>query len=192
MREFVLAFHYNDFVCFQSAFNHSDIFHFRSRLDKTLLYCRIRLHHIDKRTAFLDGNRLCRHCYGILPYIQEHSDIGKLSREEFPVRIRHFGADRECSGFRINERVGEVHQALEFILGLVCHGYSHIRIPMTAGIFLADIYVSCLGFLIVKVGHLEFHQYGITLHDIGKERLCSRTHQGSDIHVPFTNVTAYR
>ena len=41
MRKFVLAFHYNDFVCLQSALNHGVIVHLRSCLDETLFYCRI-------------------------------------------------------------------------------------------------------------------------------------------------------
>ena len=40
-----------------------------------------------------------------------------------------------------------------------------------------------LGLLVIQVCHLEFHQNGITLDNIGKKRLCARTHQRTDIHV---------
>ena len=49
-----------------------------------------------------------------------------------------------------------------------------------------------LGLLVIQVCHLEFHQNGITLDNIGKKRLCARTHQRTDIHVSLTDVTAYR
>ena len=49
-----------------------------------------------------------------------------------------------------------------------------------------------LGLLVIQLCHLEFHQNGITLDNIGEKRLCARTHQRTDIHVSLTDVTAYR
>ena len=49
-----------------------------------------------------------------------------------------------------------------------------------------------LGLLVIQVCHLEFHQNGITLDNIGEKRLCARTHQRTDIHVSLTDVTVYR
>ena len=49
-----------------------------------------------------------------------------------------------------------------------------------------------LGLLVIQVCHLEFHQNGITLDNIGMKRLCARTHQRTDINMPLTDVTAYR
>ena len=63
---------------------------------------------------------------------------------------------------------------------------------MTARILLSEVHIPGLGLLVIQVCHLEFHQNGITLDNIGQKRLRARTHQRTDIHVPLTDVTAYR
>ena len=62
---------------------------------------------------------------------------------------------------------------------------------MTVRILLSEVHVPGLGLLIVEVGHLEFHGHGVALYDIGQKRLRSGTHQSSDIHVSFSDVTTY-
>ena len=63
---------------------------------------------------------------------------------------------------------------------------------MAAGILLSKIHISGHGLLVIQISHLELHQNCITLDDIGQKRLRPGTYQRTDIHMPLTDISAYR
>ena len=91
--QFVVTFHDYSFTRQKASFHHGHIVRFRSEFDEAFFGYPVVSEDEYVCTVLFRHYRFRRHYHCIFTDVEKQGDVGKLAREQFPLRIRHFGPD---------------------------------------------------------------------------------------------------
>ena len=169
MTELVEALDDDPLIRTESALNHYVVAYLGAQLDKPLLHHAVPAAGIDVCSAFFNDQGFGRHDDGVIAHVQQQAHFGHLAGKEYMVRVGHLGAYRECTGVGVYLRVGEVHESLHRVFGVVRQSDGHVRVPVAGGVLLAEIDVALAALEVVQTGHAEIHLHRVALDHRGQK-----------------------